>query len=111
MDPAMPRCFDPCWIRFRGVAVGCGIAPRYSDLDTYWMMAACIDEAVRNIVAVGADPDHMAGLDNFCWCDPVQSEKTPDGEYQAWLNWSGPMRRSTTSPPCIESPVFPEKTA
>jgi len=24
----------------------------------------------------------MAGLDNFCWCDPVQSEKTPDGEYK-----------------------------
>jgi phosphoribosylformylglycinamidine synthase len=46
------------------------------------MMAAVIDEAVRNIVAVGADPDHMAGLDNFCWCDPVQSEKTPDGEYK-----------------------------
>jgi phosphoribosylformylglycinamidine synthase len=24
----------------------------------------------------------MAGLDNFCWCDPIQSEKTPDGEYK-----------------------------
>jgi phosphoribosylformylglycinamidine synthase subunit PurSL len=68
--------------RFRGVAVGCGIIPRYSDLDTYWMMAAAIDEAVRNIVSVGGDPDYMAGLDNFCWCDPVQSEKTPDGEYK-----------------------------
>jgi phosphoribosylformylglycinamidine synthase subunit PurSL len=67
---------------FQGVAVGCGIAPRYSDIDTYWMMAAVIDEAVRNIVATGADPDRMAGLDNFCWCDPVQSEKTPDGAYK-----------------------------
>jgi len=67
---------------FRGVAVGCGIAPRYSDLDTYHMMAACVDEAVRNIVSVGADPDYMAGLDNFCWCDPVESEKTPDGPYK-----------------------------
>ena len=26
--------------------------------------------------------DRLAGLDNFCWCDPVQSEKTPDGEYK-----------------------------
>ncbi|MBI4963609.1 MAG: phosphoribosylformylglycinamidine synthase [Desulfomonile tiedjei] len=78
-DAAVVR---PLLDRFRGVAVGCGICPRYSDLDTYWMMAACIDEAVRNIVAVGADPDRMAGLDNFCWCDPVQSEKTPDGEYK-----------------------------
>lgn len=65
-----------------GVAVGCGIVPRYSDIDTYHMMACAIDEAVRNIVCVGANPDHMAGLDNFCWCDPVQSLKTPDGEYK-----------------------------
>ena len=80
--PGDAAVLRPLLDRFRGIAVGCGIAPRYSDLDTYWMMAACIDEAVRNIVAVGADPDHMAGLDNFCWCDPVQSDKTPDGEYK-----------------------------
>jgi phosphoribosylformylglycinamidine synthase II len=80
--PGDAAVLRPLLDRFRGVAVGCGIAPRYSDLDTYWMMAACIDEAVRNIVAAGADPDHMAGLDNFCWCDPVQSDKTPDGEYK-----------------------------
>lgn len=80
--PGDAAVLRPLLDRFRGVAVGCGIAPRYSDIDTYWMMAAVIDEAVRNIVSTGADPDHMAGLDNFCWCDPVQSEKTPDGEYK-----------------------------
>ncbi|MCX5861917.1 MAG: AIR synthase-related protein [Deltaproteobacteria bacterium] len=80
--PGDAAVIRPLLDRFRGVAVGCGIVPRYSDLDTYWMMAAAIDEAVRNIVSVGADPDHMAGLDNFCWCDPVQSEKTPDGDYK-----------------------------
>ena len=80
--PGDAAVIRPLLDRFRGIAVGCGIAPRYSDIDTYWMMAAVIDEAVRNIVAVGANPDHMAGLDNFCWCDPVQSEKTPDGEYK-----------------------------
>lgn len=80
--PGDAAVIRPLLDRFRGVAVGCGIAPRYSDIDTYWMMAASIDEAVRNIVSVGANPDHMAGLDNFCWCDPVQSEKTPDGEYK-----------------------------
>ncbi len=80
--PADAAVIRPLLDRFRGVAVGCGIAPRYSEVDTYHMMVACIDEAVRNIVAVGADPDHMAGLDNFCWCDPVQSEKNPDGEYK-----------------------------
>jgi phosphoribosylformylglycinamidine synthase len=46
-------------------------------------MAACaIDEAIRNAIAVGGSLTHMAGLDNFCWCDPVQSEKTPDGAYK-----------------------------
>jgi phosphoribosylformylglycinamidine synthase len=50
-----------------GAAVGCGINPRYADLDPYWMAAAVIDEAVRNVVAVGADPSRTAILDNFCW--------------------------------------------
>ena len=39
-----------------GFAVGCGINPRYGDLDPYAMAAAAVDEAVRNVVAVGADP-------------------------------------------------------
>lgn len=65
-----------------GVVVAHGICPRYSDIDAYHMTACAIDEAVRNAVAVGADLDHLAGLDNFCWCDPVQSEKTPDGYFK-----------------------------
>ncbi|HLW64917.1 MAG TPA: phosphoribosylformylglycinamidine synthase subunit PurL [Gemmataceae bacterium] len=52
---------------FTGFAIGCGINPRYGDLDPYWMAAAAIDEAVRNVVAVGADPSRIAILDNFCW--------------------------------------------
>ena len=50
-----------------GLAVGCGINPRYGDLDPYAMAAAVIDEAVRNVVAVGANPARIALLDNFCW--------------------------------------------
>ena len=65
-----------------GVVVAHGICPRYSDIDAYHMTACAIDEAVRNAVAVGVDLDHLAGLDNFCWCDPVKSAKTPDGEYK-----------------------------
>jgi phosphoribosylformylglycinamidine synthase len=52
---------------FRGLAVGCGINPWYGDLDPYSMAAAAIDESVRNVVAVGADPARIALLDNFCW--------------------------------------------
>ena len=33
-----------------------------------------IDEAIRNAVAVGADPDRIALLDNFCWGDPLRPE-------------------------------------
>ena len=65
-----------------GVIVANGIIPRYSDIDTYNMAACCIDEAVRNVIAVGGKLGHIAGLDNFCWPDPVQSEKTPDGHYK-----------------------------
>jgi phosphoribosylformylglycinamidine synthase len=35
--------------------------------DPYEMALASIDEAIRNVVAVGADPDRIAILDNFCW--------------------------------------------
>lgn len=65
-----------------GIVVSHGICPKFSDYDTYWMTACAVDEAVRNAVAVGADPDRLAGVDNFCWCDPVVSERTPDGAYK-----------------------------
>ena len=51
----------------KGVAIGCGICPQYSDIDPYWMSLAAIDEAVRNVVSVGGRPDRIALLDNFCW--------------------------------------------
>jgi phosphoribosylformylglycinamidine synthase len=46
------------------------------------MTACAIDEAIRNAISVGASLAHLAGLDNFCWPDPVKSERTPDGEYK-----------------------------
>ena len=51
----------------RGLAVGCGLNPRYGKIDPYAMAACVIDEAIRNCVAVGADPERIAILDNFCW--------------------------------------------
>ena len=38
------------------------------------MAASAIDEAVRNCVAVGADPRRIAILDNFCWGDCERPE-------------------------------------
>ncbi len=67
---------------YEGIVVSSGICPRYSDIDTYHMTACAIDEAVRNAVCVGGRLGLLAGLDNFCWPDPVQSDKTPDGHYK-----------------------------
>ncbi len=58
----------------RGVVISCGMNPRYGDFDTYHMATSAIDEAMRNCVAVGADPSRVAILDNFCWGDCEKSE-------------------------------------
>ena len=52
---------------YRGLAISCGMNPHYGDFDTYHMAASAIDEAMRNCIAVGADPNRIAILDNFCW--------------------------------------------
>lgn len=80
--PADAAVWRPLLDSESGIVLSHGICPKFSDADTYWMMANAIDEAVRNAVAAGADPERLAGVDNFCWCDPVQSEKTPDGKYK-----------------------------
>ncbi len=39
------------------------------------MAWAAVDEAFRNLVAVGADPDQVALLDNFCWGSPYLPDR------------------------------------
>jgi len=78
-DAAVVR---PLLDSMEGVVIANGICPRYGDIDTYHMTACAIDESVRNHIAVGGSFDHLAGLYNFCWCDPEKSEKTPDGEFK-----------------------------
>lgn len=51
----------------RGLVIACGMNPYFGDFDPYAMATSGIDEAVRNCVAVGADPERVAILDNFCW--------------------------------------------
>jgi len=55
----------------RGLAVSQGLATSLGDPlrsgDPYLMALAAVDECVRNLVCVGADPDRIAILDNFCW--------------------------------------------
>jgi phosphoribosylformylglycinamidine synthase len=60
------------------------LLPTYSTIDAYHMTSCSIDEAVRRLLAVGADLDHIGGVDNFCWpniqYDPVDN---PDGKFKA----------------------------
>ncbi len=65
-----------------GLVVANGICPRYGDIDTYHMVACAVDEAVRNVIAVGGRIGRIAGLDNFCWPDPISSPTNPDAEYK-----------------------------
>ncbi len=58
----------------RGLVISNGMNPYYGDFDTYHMAASAIDEAMRNAVAVGADPGKIAILDNFCWGYTDRSE-------------------------------------
>lgn len=55
----------------RGLAIASGLATNFGDPDAggdpYLMALAAIDECVRNLVCVGADPARIAILDNFCW--------------------------------------------
>jgi phosphoribosylformylglycinamidine synthase len=50
-----------------GVIVANGINPRYGEIDPYWMAASAIDEALRQIIAVGGSLRKVALLDNFSW--------------------------------------------
>ncbi|MEY2973642.1 MAG: phosphoribosylformylglycinamidine synthase subunit PurS/phosphoribosylformylglycinamidine synthase [Actinomycetota bacterium] len=53
-----------------GIAIGIGLNPLHGLHDPEWMAWAATDEAIRNVVAVGADPDRVALLDNFSFGDP-----------------------------------------
>jgi phosphoribosylformylglycinamidine synthase II len=69
-DAAVLRPLDDSWM---GIAISCGMNPNYGKIDTYWMAASAIDEAVRNNVAVGGR--RIALLDNFTWGNPEKPER------------------------------------
>ena len=59
----------------KGVVVANGINPKYGDIDPYDSAAAAIDEALRNIIAVGGNLDQTALLDNFSWGNPDKHDR------------------------------------
>ena len=65
--PGDAAAIQPVLDSTRGLVVSCGLNTLYGDIDAYWMAASAIDEALRQIVAVGGSLDRVALLDNFCW--------------------------------------------
>ncbi len=58
-----------------GFALGIGLCPEWGAIDPYRMAYAAVNEAIANVVSVGADPDRIVLLDNFCWGDPRDAER------------------------------------
>ena len=65
--PGDAAAIQPVLNSTRGLVVSCGLNTFYGDIDAYWMAASAVDEALRQIVAVGGSIDRVALLDNFCW--------------------------------------------
>jgi phosphoribosylformylglycinamidine synthase II/phosphoribosylformylglycinamidine synthase I len=81
----------------RGVALSAGICPSYGELDPYAMAWAAVDEAFRNLVSVGGNPDEVSILDNFCWGNPTMPDRLgalvrcSQGCYDAAIAYSAPF--------------------
>lgn len=81
----------------RGIVISNGFNPQYGRFDPYRMAVCALDEAVRNAVASGADPQRIAVLDNFCWGDPLCPEnlwallEASRGCYDAALAYQTPF--------------------
>ena len=69
-DAAVIKPLNDSWM---GLAISSGMNPSYGKIDTYWMAASAIDEAIRNNIAVGGR--RIALLDNFTWGNPEKPER------------------------------------
>ncbi len=82
--PSDAAVIRPVLTSDRGLAFSQALLPAYSAIDAFHMTAATIDEAVRRLVAVGADPDRIGGVDNYCWPNiQFDEKKNPDGKFKA----------------------------
>jgi phosphoribosylformylglycinamidine synthase II len=68
----------------KGLAFAQALHPGYSRIDAYHMVGCTIDEAVRRLLAVGADLARIGGVDNFCWPSiQFHPRNNPDGRFKA----------------------------
>jgi phosphoribosylformylglycinamidine synthase len=82
--PSDASVVRPVLNSLKGLAFAQALLPAYSAIDAYPMAACSIDEAVRRLVAVGADLNHIGGVDNFCWPNiQYHAVDNPDGKLKA----------------------------
>ncbi|OQX21826.1 MAG: phosphoribosylformylglycinamidine synthase II, partial [Candidatus Altiarchaeales archaeon A3] len=81
-----------------GVVIACGICPKFSDIDTYWMATNAVDEAIRNIICCGGNFEDISLVDNFCWPSPLHDKfkaaqlvRACKGLYDACLAYETPL--------------------
>ncbi len=68
----------------KGLVFSQALLPAYSAIDAYHMTSCTIDEAVRRLLAVGANFDRIGGVDNFCWPSiQFHPQDNPDGKFKA----------------------------
>jgi len=85
------------WGHDKAFALSVGINPLLGKRDPYAMAVSAIDEAFRNLVAVGTDPDQIAILDNFCWGNPTLPDRlgalvrTCQGCYEGAIAYQAPF--------------------
>ncbi|MBW1614960.1 MAG: phosphoribosylformylglycinamidine synthase subunit PurS [Deltaproteobacteria bacterium] len=74
----------PDFNSYKGLSFANAILPFYSEIDTYYMTQAVVDEAVRRVISVGGNINYISGIDNFCWPDIRYDKKNnPDGKLKA----------------------------
>lgn len=76
---------------YEGIAISCGILPRYGDIDAYQMSAGAFDEAVRQIIAIGGKLPNLQHADGIAW-SVNDNFCVPDSEYNPQTNPDGKQK-------------------
>ena len=82
---------------FPGIILSNGINPLYGKIDPYHMAMNAVDEALRNLTAIGGDIERAFILDNFCWGNPTDPfqlgmlVRTVKGCYDAAIGYETPF--------------------
>jgi phosphoribosylformylglycinamidine synthase II len=90
-DSTVLKPLDDSW---KGLAVTADVNPRFMERDPYWGAMSAVDEACRNLVAVGAIPDSLLDCLNFG--NPEKPERM--GEFYEACRGLGDIGRALNLP-------------